>query len=241
LEIVGKTESLLWSKSKEKIMKKEIMVLALGVLISMLVVNSGCSPAPATPEVKCDLPYKIVSGKCCLDQNNNNQCDDHEQRQLPTKEACKNDADCELDVCMGCVSKAWSESEANEKFGCIVPQFPAEEYECKCVNDACAEVQKIQKTKVTAGNSIRFGEEKVPITLEMQKDTKILFITEKGDEVYTLDALQEAQITIFYGKEKFIIKKGTSQKIGPLEVVFSGINPPKGGNYAVLKIQKKEN
>ena len=224
-------------EKKNKNMKKEIVTI--GVLISMLFLIGCSAPQQPSPEVKCDAPYKVISGKCCLDQNTNNVCDDQEQ-QLPKKEVCTTAGDCKLDTCMGCINKAWLASNPPDRAYCVREQFPEEQYECKCVNNACTEVQKIQTTKINAGSSIRFGEEKLPISVEMQKDTRILFITSEGEEVYTLNQVQDAQITLFYGKESFTIKKGMNKIIGPLNVVYSGVNPPKSGNYAVLKIEKTE-
>lgn len=207
-------------------------ILYLGIfLLGLLVLVTACSQQE--PAVQCNAPYKILGSKCCLDENNNNVCDDEEQKN--TQKECKRDADCELDACIGCINAEWAKANP------VRPEcdrFGLEEYECKCVNNDCTEVEKTVNTKVMAGDRIRFGEEKLPLTLEMQKDTRILFVTATGDEVYTLNSLQESQITIFYGKDRFIIKKGTTQAIGPLVFVYSGVNPPKSGNYAVIKVIK---
>jgi len=186
------------------------------------------------PVAQCNAPYKILGEKCCLDDNNNNICDDEEIAKVDQK-ACETDSNCEIDACLGCINSEWAKANP------VRPEcarFGIDEYDCKCVNKACTEIKETTITKITVGNAARFGEEKLPISLEMQKDTRILFVTETGEEVYTLDKLQESQITLFYGKNRFIIKKGTSQKIGPLEFIFSGVNPPKSGNFAMIKIDK---
>ncbi len=210
-------------------MRKEVI---LGLII-LSVITAAC--ATQQPSVRCDAPYKIVSEKCCLDDNNNNLCDDEESKEKIDQKACKTDGDCELDLCVGCVSKAWIK-ENPVRAMCDRAEFSG--MSCKCVQNACAEVPNAVETKIEAGGKIRFGEEKLPISLEMQKDTKILFVTATGDEIYTLDTVQETQIIIFYENERFTIKKGTHQTIGPLDVIFSGVNPPKSGNYAMIKVDR---
>ena len=213
-------------------MKREVII---GIFVLVLIAM-GCTTQQ--PAVQCNAPYKIIGSACCLDDDGNGICDNEELKQAEEK-MCKTDADCELDACIGCISTKWSKvNPPREREVCITAQFGIEQYECKCVSNECTEVEKVLPAKIMAGGNIRFGEEKLPITLEMQKDTRILFITDQEDEVYKLDQLQESQITLFYGKERFIIKKGTSQIIGPLTFVYSGVNPPKSGNYAIIKVSK---
>ncbi|HLC72828.1 MAG TPA: hypothetical protein VJH37_04570 [Candidatus Nanoarchaeia archaeon] len=208
-------------------MRKEIILS----LLILTLVTAACS-SPSTPTPACKPPFKALGSVCCLDNNNNDICDDSEKKL--EQDACTIETDCELNECLGCVNGEWA--RANPMPDCI--RFPPDQYECECVQSKCSEVKKVEETKITAGNRIRFSEEKLPLSLEMQKDTRILFVTEEGDEVYTLSELQESQITIFYGKDRFIIKKGTNQIIGPLEFIYNGVNPPKSGNFAMIKIDK---
>ncbi len=205
----------------------------LGLLILSVVIMACTAQQPAA---QCNAPYKNIGEKCCLDDNANNICDDEELVKVEQK-ACETDSDCEIDACLGCINTEWAKANPARP---ECARFGANEYDCKCVNKVCTEVKKVIMTKITAGNTVRFDEEKLPMSLEMQKDTKILYVTETGDEVYTLDKLQESQITLFYGKDRFIIKKGTNKIIGPLEFVFSGVNPPKSGNFAMIKVIKPE-
>ncbi|MBS3144523.1 hypothetical protein J4208_02965 [Candidatus Woesearchaeota archaeon] len=211
-------------------MRKEIIL----ALLLLTLITVACTSNPGMPTPTCQPPYKALGSVCCLDNNNNNQCDDTEE--LDSK-ACETDANCELDQCLGCINTEWGKVNT-QRPDCA--QFPSTQYECKCIKNACSEVQKLTETKISAGGKVRFGAEKLPITLEMQKDTKILFVTEAGDEVYTLNELQESQITLFYGKERFTIKKGENKAIGPLNFVYTGVNPPKSGNFAVIKLTQPE-
>ena len=211
-------------------MRKEIILTVL----LLTIITVACTTRPSTPTPTCADPYKTLGSRCCLDENSNNQCDDEEKVDA---KACSTDANCELDQCLGCISTDWGKINT-QRPDCA--QFPSNQYECKCIQSACSEVKKLENTKVIAGGQIRFGEEKLPLALEMQKDTRILFITEDEDEVFTLDAVQESQITIFYGRDRFIIKKGTVQEIGSLQFVYTGVNPPNSGNYAMIKVSQPE-
>ena len=212
-------------------MRKEIIL----ALLLLTLVTIACTTSPSLPTPTCQAPYKALGSTCCLDNNNNNQCDDAEEK-LDSK-ACETDANCELDQCLGCINTEWGKANP-QRPDCA--RFPSTQYECKCVNKACGEVQKLTETKISAGGKVRFDAEKLPITLEMQKDTKILFVTETGDEVYTLNELQESQITIFYGSDRFTIKKGANELIGPLFFLYIGVNPPNSGNFAMIKVMLPE-
>ncbi len=216
-------------RNGKKWMKGEL----LGVVFVLALIAMGCGAKQ--PSVQCNDPYKIVGSSCCLDDNANSVCDNEEEQKQSEEKVCKTDADCELDMCLGCISVEWGKANPARP---ECARFGLEEYECKCVSNACTEVEKMLQTKIIAGGNVRFGEEKLPITLEMQKDTRILYIADQEDEVYKLDQLQESQITVFYGKERFVIKKGTTQTIGPLIFVYTGVYPPKSGNYAIIKVSK---
>ncbi|MDP1694041.1 MAG: hypothetical protein Q8L34_00700 [Candidatus Woesearchaeota archaeon] len=212
-------------------MRKEIIL----ALLILTLVTVACTTSPSLPTPTCQPPYKALGSTCCLDNNNNNQCDDTEEK-LDSK-ACETDANCELDQCLGCINTEWGKANP-QRPDCA--QFPSTQYECKCIKNACSEVQKLTETKISSGGKVRFDESKLPLNLEMQKDTKILFITSEGDEVYSLDSLQESQIMIFYGNDRFTIKKGTNEVIGPLNFVYTGVNPPNSGNFAMIKITEPE-
>lgn len=211
-------------------MRKEIIL----ALLLLTLVTVACSSNPGISTLTCQSPFKAIGSTCCLDNNNNNQCDDEEQ--LDSK-VCETDANCELDQCLGCISADWGKINT-QRPDCA--QFPSTQYECKCIKNACSEVQKLTETKIISGGKVRFDESKLPLNLEMQKDTRILFDTYVEDEVFILDSLQESQITIFYGNSRFIIKKGNTEQIGSLRFVYSGVNPPKSGNYALIKVSKAE-
>ena len=211
-------------------MRKEIIL----ALLLLTLVTAACTTSPSAPAPACQSPFKAIGSTCCLDNNNNNQCDDQEQL---NQKACETDADCELDMCLGCINTDWGKANP-QRPDCA--RFPPGQYECKCIKNACSEVQKLTETKIISGGKVRFGAEKLPLDLEMQKDTKILFVTSEGDEVYSLDSLQESQIVIFYGNDRFTIKKGTNEVIGPLNFVYIGVNPPNSGNFAMIKLSQPE-
>jgi len=56
-------------------MKKWLVVL----LFSAVLFVAGCTPAPETEELNCESPYILYNNECCLDQNNNNLCDNTEK------------------------------------------------------------------------------------------------------------------------------------------------------------------
>ena len=54
-------------------MKKHYLIL----MIVLFVFITGCNSGPGNTS-KCSDPYILVNGKCCLDQNKNNICDEND-------------------------------------------------------------------------------------------------------------------------------------------------------------------
>ena len=52
-------------------------LIALLILIALFI--AGCNSSQKTEELNCEKPYILYNNECCLDQNNNNLCDNTEK------------------------------------------------------------------------------------------------------------------------------------------------------------------
>jgi len=104
------------------------------------------------------------------------------------------------------------------------------------INEVYEEEVK-EDIRVKAGSRVLIKESDLPMTIFMQRDTRILYTVDGVEEVFILRDLNKFRITFHYENERFKIDERRSLPIGSLLIKFEGVDPPKGGNQAKLFLQ----
>lgn len=80
------------------------MKTILLIIVTLAILISGC-----TKELACNKPYIQVGADCCLDQNNNQICDNHEEQKI--EEPRLSPERCALEQGLACVDFKASEND----------------------------------------------------------------------------------------------------------------------------------